>query len=182
MDANFNLPMLLAMKHSPVRNYVIPGLTSWLIGAPGPKGCIRLFECEREHLEPIIPHSHRFDFQCWVLEGWVRNRIWRQRPWHSDDTSDRYAASVQTKGRMGGYEMEEEGHYSFEYHDTTYAKDEWYAMEHDQIHSIWFGRKTKVLFFEGPEVTPSTTILEPVSNGVRVPTFKVEPWMFDRVA
>jgi hypothetical protein len=168
--------MLLAMKHSPVRNYAIPGLTSWLIGAPSDQGCIRLFECSREHMEPIIPHSHRFDFQCWVLQGWVRNRIWRRNPVEGDW----FMTSTQRQGRMGGYDMQEAGTARFTYDETTYGKDEWYSMTHREIHSIWFGRDTKVLFFEGPKKAEETTILEPMCDGVRVPTFKVEPWMFKR--
>lgn len=172
--SDLDLSMLLKMRHSPVRNYVVPGLTSWLIGSPGPQGCIRLFECEREHLEPVIPHSHRFDFQCWVLSGWVRNRIWTR----SFCGGDWFVASTHTKGRMGAYEVTEGGRERYSYRDTTYGNDEWYSMTHEQIHSIWFGRGAKVLFFEGPEVVDFTTILEPVANGERVPTFKTEPWMF----
>jgi hypothetical protein len=73
---NFNIEMLLAMAHSPLRNYAIPGLTSSLIGQKSGTGCIRLFENSRDHQENITPHSHRFDFQCWVLAGHVVNRVW----------------------------------------------------------------------------------------------------------
>ena len=183
----FNLSMLLAMKHSPVRNYVIPGLTSWLIGAPGPQGCIRLFESERETQEFITPHSHRFDFQCWVLAGWVRNRIWTRRV-NSDGCDFYYESKLRRgckrgNGSMGEYTQSEAAlnvpqPYTFE--DTTYDAGAWYSMGFKEIHSIAFSRGAKVLFFEGPEWTHETTILEPRANGVRVPTFKVEPWMFDR--
>lgn len=179
MSDGINLEMLLAMKHSPVRNYVIPGLTSWLIGAPGPKGCIRLFECERQHQEAIIPHSHRFDFQCWVLAGWVRNRVW-ERCWFKESASDWYIASRQEKGRMGGYEVTASERHPYKYHDTTYGAGEWYSMTASEIHSIYFSRGAKVLFFEGPEVSEVTTILEPYANEEHVRTFKVEPWMFQK--
>lgn len=179
MSDTINLDMLLAMKHSPVRNYVIPGLTSWLIGAPSPKGCIRLFECEREHQEAITPHSHRFDFQCWVLAGWVTNRIWGECVFKERE-ADWYIASQQTKGRMGGYEVSASTRRPYKYRDATYGPGQWYSMKADQIHSIYFGRGTKVLFFEGPEVTDATTILEPYANDEHVRTFKVEPWMFQR--
>lgn len=173
--SDFNLALLLKMKHSPVRNYALPGLTSWLIGNPGPNGVIRLFECERETVEHITPHSHRFDFQCWVLEGWVRNRIWR-KGWTSGDW---YTESAIT-GRMGEYTTTPGEAARYEFEDYTYAKDEWYGMTHRQVHSIYFGRDTKVLFFEGPEMVDSTTIIEPHAYGSRVPTFKTEPWMFRR--
>jgi hypothetical protein len=92
---DFSIPALRAMAHSPVRNYAIPGLTSWLIGQPSPKGTMRLFESSRQHQEAITPHSHRFDFQCWVLEGFVVNRVWTRA--HNTDTkaADLYAMSTQ---------------------------------------------------------------------------------------
>lgn len=173
---DLNLKMLAAMKHSPVRNYVVPGLTSWLVGGASPQGCVRLFESEREHLEPVIPHSHRFDFQCLVLAGWVRNRVWMR----SYGDGDWFVSSTHTKGRMGAYEVKEGGRERFTYQDITYVAGARYEMNHDDIHSIWFSRGAKVLFFEGPEVVDFTTILEPVANNERVPTFKVEDWMFRR--
>lgn len=45
---DFNVEMLLAMRHSPRHNYVVPGLTSWLIGQPAPTGTVRLFESHRK--------------------------------------------------------------------------------------------------------------------------------------
>jgi hypothetical protein len=171
-----DVALLLKMRHSPVRNYVVPGLTSWLIGAPSEHGCVRLFESEREHMEVVIPHSHRFDFQCWVLRGTVRNRVWNR----SYGGGDLFMVSTHTKGRMGAYSVQEVGRDRYDYVDTVYAQDEWYSMTHDEIHSIWFWRGARVLFFEGPQVVDYTKILEPIANNVRVQTFKVEPWMFER--
>jgi hypothetical protein len=51
-------------------------------------------------------------------------------------------------------------------------------MKYDELHCIHFEKGTQVLMFEGPNVSDRTTILEPFANGVRVPTFKVEDWMF----
>lgn len=53
-------------------------------------------------------------------------------------------------------------------------------MDAHQIHSIRFLRGAEVLVFEGPEVAHSSVVLEPWAYGERVPTFKVEPWMFRR--
>jgi hypothetical protein len=55
-------------------------------------------------------------------------------------------------------------------------------MTADEIHSIFFGRDTSVLFFEGPNVSDTSIILEPVVDGETIPTFKVEPWAFKRAA
>lgn len=172
-----NLDQIKTMAHSPLHNYAIPGLTSWIIGAnPNPvRGCVRLFECSRDHFETIIPHSHRFDFQCLVLRGGVVNVTWTE-----DDRGDEFAVSSL---EYGG----EAGHYSyamttavrkFSRSLNSYKEGEWYGMKHDEIHSIFFGRDTSVLFFEGPRVSNQALILEPYVDGQRVPTFKVESWMF----
>lgn len=38
-----HIDSIIAMSHSHVHNYVIPGLTSSLIGTPNHKGSVRLF-------------------------------------------------------------------------------------------------------------------------------------------
>lgn len=35
-DVKIDAELLLKLKHSPIKNYVVPGLTSWLITQPGP--------------------------------------------------------------------------------------------------------------------------------------------------
>ena len=175
------IDMLQKMKHSPIGNYGgIPGLTSWLIGTPGPQGLVRLMECSRKHEEPIIPHSHRFDFHCQVLAGEVGNVIWERDIYGTSDefqqTTMRYA------GRPGAYDAvaSEVGRWIAT--RKTYTVNDEYSMTADQVHSIFFSRGAAVLFFEGPTVTDTSIILEPFVNGEVVPTFKVEPWMFKRVS
>jgi hypothetical protein len=172
--ANFDIAALMRMRHSPVRNYAIPGLTSWLIGEPSPRGTVRMFECSREHVEPISPHSHRFDFQSWVLRGTVRNRIWR-----SDTSADLYRqVRLKYDGDIGRYIHEPGSVSRWGFEDHVYNEGECYSMKYYQVHSIYFSRGAVVLFFEGPQVTEQSIALEPVVDGVAVPTFKVEPWMF----
>lgn len=170
---------LQCMKHSAIRNYGgIPGLTSWLIGAPSPHGLVRLMECSREHQEPIIPHSHRFDFHCVVLAGSVRNIIWTMAP-----RGDDFRASVLTyRGAPGEYRPAPGETHTWATTTRTYMAGQEYAMTADQVHSIFFSRDAQVLFFEGPCSTDASIILEPVVDGVALPTFKVEPWMFIRDA
>jgi len=159
------------MAHSPLRNYRIPGLTSSLVRN------VRLFECERSHEEAIVPHSHRFDFQCLVLRGVVRNVLWlpnAQGDLFSLSTleyGNKPGEYTQTRGTAQGY---------FSRSETRYVEGDTYGMRHTQIHSIFFERDTAVLFFEGPELTNETCILEPVSNGKAVPTFETRPWMFQK--
>lgn len=181
MDAkNFNVKALVSMAHSPVRNYAIPGLTSWLIGEPSKHGTVRMFECSREHQEPITPHSHRFDFQCWVLAGSVRNRVWYSTYPH-DPAGDFYQQSrLHYEGGIGKYTVHPMGPAKWCYSDRTYAEGQCYAMEAREIHSIYFARGTRVLFFEGPQESDTSVILEPWVDGETVPTLTVEPWMFKR--
>ncbi len=81
MDIDF----IKNMMHSPIHNYIVPGLTSWLIGNPSEFGKVRVFTCERNHKEAIVPHSHRYDFQCYVANGNVTNHIWYDDPKNGDE-------------------------------------------------------------------------------------------------
>ena len=174
---NFDIDMLMHMAHSPRSNYIVPGLTSWLIGTPHPdKGCVRLFHCSRNHQENIVPHSHRFDFQCVVLKGTVWNI-----EWGIDETGDEfYMSTLRTGSDIGTYTHDARSKMveRFRPFPARHGEGETYSMEHNQIHSIEFERDTYVLFFEGPKKTDETTVLEPYVDGARIPTFKVDPWMF----
>lgn len=176
---NANLDHLLAMRHSPVRNYAIPGLTSWLITEPTDKGCVRMFECERTHVEPITPHSHRFDFTAFVLQGQVTNRIWRE----DEADGDLYSVGLLPKKGAGpGHYMNAVGQKlrKFSFTDCAYGTGDSYMMRSHEIHSIYFTRGTIVLMIEGPDVDEKSYILEPIVDGQRIPLFRVEPWMFKK--
>jgi hypothetical protein len=169
------LTMLAAMKHSPVRNYGgIPGLTSWLIGAPSEHGLVRLMECSRDHQEPIIPHSHRFDFHCIVLTGRVRNIKWVRSP----NGGDYQESTLAYGGKPGVYVGMSSAHDKWATVMHTHSAGCEYSMRADEVHSIFFSRDTSVLFFEGPKVSNTSIILEPVVDGVTVPTFVVPEWAF----
>ena len=167
------------MRHSPAHNYVIPGLTSWLIGTPSREhGCVRMFTMCRDHEEPIIPHSHRFDFRCLVLAGRVTNNIWSEA--YGGDQFE--ISDVTYEGELGKHERTvlRRGH--FKKVSRSYAAGEEYAMKAEEFHSIFFARGTKVLFFEGPNRLASSQVLEPVVLDQTIPLFKTEDWMFKREA
>ncbi len=66
------------LKHSPIQNYILPGLTSWVLKPAGDgHGMIRMFESSRETQEFITPHTHRYGLHCEVLAGWVENTTWK---------------------------------------------------------------------------------------------------------
>ena len=178
---NFNIESLLAMSHSPVRNYVIPGLTSYLIGQPSESGTVRLFCNERDHQEQITPHSHRFDFQCWVLAGKVTNRIWTRNHYMTHPDGDIFVSShIKCCGRIGAYEKKVNDRGNWSYRDFTYSAGECYSMKHNDIHSIQFSRGAKVLFFEGATITDTSTVIEPYTGDKHIETMEVRPWMFQK--
>lgn len=176
---NFDLKALQRMAHSPVRNYVIPGLTSSLIGAPSPQGTVRLFQNSRDHQEAVAPHSHRFDFQCWVLRGEVTNRLWR-RMWNHPFADQYQATTLRYCGEIGKYASEPGEVEHWRYQDKTFTEGQCYSMSADEVHSIRFSRDAIVLFFEGPTVADRSIVLQPVVDGEVIPTAAVQPWMFQR--
>lgn len=178
MISNDMIRFIEDMKHSPAHNYVIPGLTSWLIGQPHPvHGCVRLFTMSRHHEEPIIPHSHRFDFRCLVLRGKVHNHIWSSDILHGDlyEVSD-----VTYEGKLGKHQRTVKERARFAKQVRTYADGGEYAMRAEEFHSIYFERGTSVLFFEGANRLEQSQVLEPVVDGAKIPLFKTEDWMFRR--
>lgn len=173
-----NLEYLMKMAHSPVRNYVVPGITSWLITPASARGCIRLLECTRRQVEHVTPHSHRFGFWSTVLSGSVMNQLWKPDMRNGDE----YAKSeLVYKGDLGTYERPPE--FAVDRYlrvDLRYREGDSYYMDANEIHSIIFSRGTTVLIQEGPSVTDRTAILEPFVDGARVPTFSVADWMFKK--
>jgi hypothetical protein len=171
------------MARSRVANYATPGLNSWLVGGEG-RGKVRLFKSDRDTREVITPHSHRFNFTCLVLEGEVTNIIFEHV------YGERPGANAYAMGKLKAVEGGL-GHYVYEPGEverwfiekaTTYKAGDTYKMSYPEIHTIRFGRGACVLFFEEPELTQVSTVLEPWSNGKRVPTFMTHPWMFDKGA
>lgn len=180
---NFDVKHLKAMAHSPIRNYVVPGVTSSLIGGSGPGnvGHVRLFECSREQVEHVTPHSHRYDFTAHVLAGKVRNVLWT-----TDWDGDKYARSdIRYMGRPGEFEKVASQEDPLKYSTTsiTYEAGQSYSMKSYQIHSIFFGRGAIVLVFESAPVSDSSVVLDPVvDNAVIDTSCKVEPWMYQRAS
>lgn len=180
-----DLTTLRQMAHSPIRNYIVPGLTSWMIGGKAPDGsCMRMFEMTREQMEFITPHSHRFDFQATVLRGQVENKIWMQTRYDDEAAVGSYHIhDMDYDGTVGRYtdpKPREFGVKLYRTETTTYETGESYSMLAHQIHSIRFRHNTVVLMFEAANRLTKTQILLPVVERNIIPTFKVEPWMFQR--
>lgn len=166
---------LLNFKRDKVSNYVIPGLSSYLLIDNGKKGKVRLFECSRNHQEPITPHSHRFSFTCCVIKGKVINRTWFRHY-----SGDQYMQSILDYNEMGSYEKSQDESNDWQFRDEIYNKGDCYSMKASDIHSIYFSKGTQVLFFEGGEETDESVILEPFIDDEIIPTFEVKSWMFKK--
>ena len=163
-----------AMKSDPVRNYVIAGLDSYLLGGSS----IRYFECSRDHQDSITPHSHRFDFACIVLSGHVRNRIWEPS---SDSRGDCFqSSSLVYQGAIGEHNILPISAGYWRFTEVEYWPGDSYSMTSEQIHSIHFSRGAKVLFLEGPQRTNESLIIEPVVNGEVIRTYFKLHYMFQR--
>lgn len=176
------LNTLLSMSNNTLDNYILPGLSSHLIGGGG-YGKVRLFEASRRQQLGITPHSHRFDFTCLVLQGSVTNTLWAP-DYQGDKFSMQY---LEYQGQAGQYQKRERiqgvdkpGYTHWAGNSARYTEGQWYSMDSEEIHSIEFSRDALVLFFEGPEKTQITKILEPVAGTAVIPTLKVEPWMFTK--
>ena len=171
---------LVHMENNELSNYIVPGLTSYLIG--GPKhGRVRMFSASRETREFITPHSHRFNFTCLVLSGEVRNTIYR--PGITGDEKWCLSTIGQVCGENGVIEyhhIRDKEPTPWIAQTTTYVKGNTYRMKHTELHSIQFSRMAEVLFFEGPQLTETSRMIEPWVNDKVVPTFRTEPWMFER--
>lgn len=169
---------IVDMSHSKVKNYIVPGLYSSLLTPITENGCIRLFESSRDHQEAITPHSHRFDFSCLVLEGEVTNRVWKPCDENSGDSF--VVSGLSYLDEIGKYEKSTLHTGNFHFQDFKYKAGDWYSMIAEDIHSIYFGKGAKVLFFEGKSVCKSTVILEPFVDNNHIETFDIKPWMFKK--
>jgi len=175
-DDFYDLP-----RHSTLRNYIIPGLTSHLIGdwSDPKKERLRLFEMEAQQLVHIVPHSHRYDFHCRVIAGTVINTIWYPVKAASDSGPLLAKSRLTYNGAPGAYIKKFHSLDSYVPANTVYTQGAEYSMWHDEIHSIVFGYGAEVLFWEGPQLTDETYVLEPHVPGYGVvPLLKTEAWMF----
>lgn len=176
--------LLQSMQSSELRNYIVPGLSSWLVSDDMRHGNVRLFRNEREQLQTITPHSHRYDFAACVIRGHALNTIWRTPMDHEMRNADMFIRTeVIYEGEPGNYRYVS-NHDPFKYvaDSTVYQPGDWYYMKRNEIHSIAFSRDALVLFLEGPTTGDHSYMLEPFQDGKHLRTMRIEDWMFKRGA
>ena len=168
------------LKYSPIYNYILPGLTSWVLKPAGDgHGMIRMFEASRETQEFITPHSHRYGLHCEVLAGWVENTLWKTSEFLGASANDEWMlCSLKYDGNPGEYTQTLGPISRYAKEIRRYATGSSYDLNYSQIHSVRFSQGAVVVITETEQRTDTTQILLPVAYGKAVPTFKVEPWMY----
>lgn len=170
---------LLSLKRDPLYNYIVPGLTSWLLVPKMPDGgCLRLFEMTRTQHEFIAPHSHRYAFNCHVLAGSVRNYLFKS----DDEANDAWTTHVlDYTGTPGSYNSKEYETRRYFHLVRTYTAWQDYSMTESEIHSIHFSKGALVLFREFPATRNHSVMLTPYTTDTgTIPILRTEPWMFMR--
>jgi hypothetical protein len=130
---------------------------------------VRCFVATREQEHFVIPHTHRYDFAAYVLQGSVDQILYEKSPageWYAISDVERGAEPQQphTEAR-------------FTRRQRVYNTGEWYAMLAKEFHSIKFSRDATVLILEGAEESEFSQILEPVVGGKHLRTFHRADWM-----
>lgn len=174
-----HLEHILSMLNSRIGNYVIPGLSSSLVGGEG-RGMVRMFECSRDHEESITAHSHRFDLLCIVLRGKVWNTTWTKANSNDEEADEYHAVSLDYLGDVGEYRRVGREVSCWKWQTHQYKQGDEYFMKADEVHSICFSRGAKVLCFEGPTVSDKSIALLPYVDGETIDTMTVQPWMFKK--
>jgi hypothetical protein len=144
---------------------------------------VRVFKAGRQARDFVTPHSHRFNFCAIVLAGEVHNTLYTPalHPTDGDDWCTSVITQVCGKDGLHNFDHTRATQPSrwLQYTDN-FSPGNAYYMGFEEIHSIVFDKGTEVLLFEGPELTKTSVMLEPWVDGKCVPTFKTEPWMFER--
>lgn len=167
---------ICAMLTDPVSNYVIPGLTSYMLT----KGKVRVFHSERDHHEQITPHSHRFALASLVLKGVVFNHIYKESSEGMEFAKRAFTAKL---GGLGFYSKRPAEEDTIGVYYSTckeYHEGQWYHMAAEEIHRIEFSKDAIVLLFEGENTREGSEVLLPVVDGEVIDTFKTENWMFKK--
>lgn len=160
-----------------LHNYIIPGLDSYLLGVSD-NLTVRLFHMTRDQEAFVAPHSHRYGFSCFVIDGLVENTIYTPCPESSANAQEYLEVEQRYVGAPGKYINVSNERAFYCKRTDKYEKKHWYSMDSSQVHSIVFSKGARVLFLEGPSSIDHSTTLQPHSNGVSCDLVRIEPWMF----
>lgn len=170
--------------HSGIKNYVLPGLYSYLLGDKNLDGSItRVFYSSRLTQEFISPHNHRYNFICEVLDGYVENTIY-EPTFSSNEVGDFWQQVVSIYSDIGIYKTNYlSGPVKYIPKSVTYRKGEIYKSDLHTIHSIKFSKGSVVLFREGKKLSEQNVALIPYCKETEtaINNFNTHPWMFEKL-
>lgn len=166
------------------RNYIVPGLDSYLLCGDNGRGFVRLFVMRRLQETVIVPHNHRYDFHCQVLAGDVTHRTYELGEVISAPRQDTThaimgynPASPDRTGDVFAYTNVE--HVTDEKHNAG----DTYELKYKDFHTVMFAKGAEVLFFEGPSFMRHTSkYLVPYDQVNKAPldTYYWRDWMMKR--
>lgn len=167
-----------AFNSSTIKNYVVPGLESVLLGeSDGFK--VRMFHMTEHQMMHVTPHSHRFNLLSYVLEGEVEHITYHETTRYDDLQKLFKLAVLEQEGQLGEYKTNIHSNGSFRCYSAKYVAGGSYFLNAEDYHSVVFAKGTKVLFIEGPQVaTPK--ILVPLVKGTVCSTLFTADWMFQK--
>lgn len=187
------LAFLIQRKHSPIHNYIIPGLSSWLIDEPEEGVKLRMFIATRHPQEVIAPHNHRYDHRARVLIGEVVNTIWIPDGNLGDEFEKeilRYSSQtgiyVRSVGERSKWRPTAHVYGATQLPQRAYDRGgndyREYNLSAEAVHSIKFKRNTILLLEEQPDKVNESFLLNPVELGRTCNIGATQPWMFQREA
>lgn len=170
--------LLSGSKEASLANYIVPGLTSTLLAETYGGGMVRLFNMEREQEVAIVPHDHRYSFNCFVLAGQVMQRIFSVDLHATENNATHAVVEYDPVAHQVVYGQRRwaRAHAI----DNAFVKGQWYSMKAHEFHQITFRRGTRVLFIEGPKEQDVSHCLLPFSNGRICDTFMWREWMMEK--
>jgi hypothetical protein len=158
-----------------INNYIIPGLRSTLlVDRTTSGGRVRRFDMLREQEYFIVPHDHRYNFDCFVLDGGVTHYTYdlekaqKENATHVIVPYDHADHAIDTEQPtwVKAYMCTE-----------SFRAGDRYSLSHADFHSVRFSSGASVLFIEGAQQKPGSSCLLPYSDGRICNTFLWDDWM-----
>lgn len=156
-------------------NYIVPGLKSTLLATLPAGGVLRVFEMTREQESEIVPHNHRYDFQCYVLEGFVQHTVYHIS---DDEPKHRATHAIVPYSRLT-HELDRDvaTHVRARAETKMYEAGSTYGLNSAEFHRVRFSYGAKVLFHEGNSLTETSSVLVPYCNGEICDSYVWRDWM-----
>lgn len=165
-------------KNGPVstlENYVIPGLRSVAYLKTDDNGAmLRSFEMTAHQEYYITPHNHRYNFECFVLDGEVENTIFN--PIEATRATADHVIVPYDEAKHD-IDLEKTEFVRAISSSRKHPEGDWYSMRHDQFHTITFAKGTRVLFLQGASVVKVSHCMLPYNAGRICNTFIWRDWM-----